>query len=928
MSGTTSSGREAINADRSCLSALIRSESADISASARDMAWVIRTMLLVLVADDPPRVRLLLGNALLSRMPAACFDGHEHRCAEVSLCSTRQREEFHMAELLRRHGCSAVCATVCATMFCAASLLHVVPARAQTSADCNNNGIPDDIEFGSDYALWSPASTDGSGSMSDQSAWCPTPFTSTSRVVFQQPASSTGVGQVQFDSFWGADSLWFAGGSWKLIGDPNMHFDLYGNEDSYEVMRVVDEAQWDCTGYIGGPVNIGRYQLPGTLTVLGQTLNCYDTIRVGVQAEGTLNVVGGVVSAFDIDVGAGGEGESWLGTLRVEAGGTVAAVGDVSVLGVCEVYGKVLAPVQGEGQGGVLLGSGRVQSVHTNLLRVVPAPGLDADGVMDSRLTVDTAFVMATQPNAPTGTLEVRPYFNASGAIDVPSVSASEVVLGGLLRVVGDAIASFPVSQAPIVISQSPIVGNFAAIQPIGLPAGRSVSVTRSVDQRSCLLSIIETPVPPAMGTGQNVSLQRVAQDCVAADFDGDGDQDVAVVLQQDAVGKSVVRFLKTNSDGTQTVVGNVEFLGEARMGTSFAPPGDALPGVAVTLGSSDAVILLRNGGGWSFAPSVVTLLPGDAPKGIAAGAFLLAAGGSMAEIAVGCPGSGRIYILGPLPTGEYTARSTIEGVGGDIVRSGNADGIGRDDLVSSEDALAALHAITRLDDQTQGPAVESMALPEAATGLEFVRWDDSTTTRQSIVVSIAGGAPDPDNGEVRNIAVFLPAATGWRPPVLLWAGTNARCVSAGDINSDGKTDLGVVSTWGTEDQVRFLMNDSADDADAPLVFTGAGPMTGVVRPRIIRFADVDGNGDAEVVTLFAGDPSTHSLGPIWGEGVGAAGGGGCTDGDLDCDGDVDGADLGVMLGAWGSCSGCAADIDNSGVVDGADLGSLLSNWG
>lgn len=50
--------------------------------------------------------------------------------------------------------------------------------------------------------------------------------------------------------------------------------------------------------------------------------------------------------------------------------------------------------------------------------------------------------------------------------------------------------------------------------------------------------------------------------------------------------------------------------------------------------------------------------------------------------------------------------------------------------------------------------------------------------------------------------------------------------------------------------------------------------------------------------------------------------------GDLDGDGDVDGADLGALLGSWGPCSGCPADINGNGVIDGADLGILLGHWG
>ncbi|HMN97174.1 MAG TPA: hypothetical protein PKC43_11850 [Phycisphaerales bacterium] len=49
---------------------------------------------------------------------------------------------------------------------------------------------------------------------------------------------------------------------------------------------------------------------------------------------------------------------------------------------------------------------------------------------------------------------------------------------------------------------------------------------------------------------------------------------------------------------------------------------------------------------------------------------------------------------------------------------------------------------------------------------------------------------------------------------------------------------------------------------------------------------------------------------------------------DLDGDGVVDGADLGILLGAWGETGpGLPADLDGNGTVDGADLGILLGAW-
>ena len=46
---------------------------------------------------------------------------------------------------------------------------------------------------------------------------------------------------------------------------------------------------------------------------------------------------------------------------------------------------------------------------------------------------------------------------------------------------------------------------------------------------------------------------------------------------------------------------------------------------------------------------------------------------------------------------------------------------------------------------------------------------------------------------------------------------------------------------------------------------------------------------------------------------------------DLNGDGVINGADLGLLLGAWGTAS---RDINGDGIVDGADLGLLLGAWG
>ncbi len=81
-------------------------------------------------------------------------------------------------------------------------------------------------------------------------------------------------------------------------------------------------------------------------------------------------------------------------------------------------------------------------------------------------------------------------------------------------------------------------------------------------------------------------------------------------------------------------------------------------------------------------------------------------------------------------------------------------------------------------------------------------------------------------------------------------------------------------------------------------------------------------------------DHSTPDLFEALGEGNwefynGLFGGLGAVPADLDGSGEVDGADLSLLLAAWGSCGApCDADLDGSGSVDGADLAAMLAAWG
>ncbi len=80
----------------------------------------------------------------------------------------------------------------------------------------------------------------------------------------------------------------------------------------------------------------------------------------------------------------------------------------------------------------------------------------------------------------------------------------------------------------------------------------------------------------------------------------------------------------------------------------------------------------------------------------------------------------------------------------------------------------------------------------------------------------------------------------------------------------------------------------------------------------VVRTTDEDVPGESTHETTLRLEVTIGDAGPV---------------GDLNGDGIVNGADLGLLLGAWGACVGCSEDITGDGQVDGADLGLLLGDW-
>ncbi len=161
----------------------------------------------------------------------------------------------------------------------------------------------------------------------------------------------------------------------------------------------------------------------------------------------------------------------------------------------------------------------------------------------------------------------------------------------------------------------------------------------------------------------------------------------------------------------------------------------------------------------------------------------------------------------------------------------------------------------------------------------------------------------------------------------------------AGDVNGDGADDLVIGATLADP-------NGTVDAGESYVVFGGAGVgASGVIElssldgangfvvsgideddrsgDRVSAAGDFNGDGvDDFIIGAERGDPNGNDGAGesyvVFGRAPSPA--------DLNGDGCVGGADLAILVAAWGSMD-VAADLDESGVVGGEDLALLIAAW-
>ncbi|MBM4114486.1 MAG: hypothetical protein FJ252_01260 [Phycisphaerae bacterium] len=140
-------------------------------------------------------------------------------------------------------------------------------------------------------------------------------------------------------------------------------------------------------------------------------------------------------------------------------------------------------------------------------------------------------------------------------------------------------------------------------------------------------------------------------------------------------------------------------------------------------------------------------------------------------------------------------------------------------------------------------------------------------------------------------------------------------------IPTNGYWTLGLTSDDGSRLWIDDDLVVNNDGLHGMLTVRGTRPLAaGKHRLRVEFF---EAGGGAGLIMAWSGPGTTTTAIPS----SALTRGGGFVPGDLDGDGVVNGSDLGALLSAWGSCTGCVADLNDDGIVDGQDLGSVLSAW-
>jgi hypothetical protein len=318
----------------------------------------------------------------------------------------------------------------------------------------------------------------------------------------------------------------------------------------------------------------------------------------------------------------------------------------------------------------------------------------------------------------------------------------------------------------------------------------------------------------------------------VAADLDGDSDKDlvVASIITDD------VTVLRNVGSGNFTQpASSPEAAGNSPASVAAADlDGDTDRDLAVANTLSDDVTILRNTGTGDLAePGSSPEAAGDGPTSVASADL---DGDSDQDLAVVNNGSGNVTILRNDGSGNVAEPASSPEAAGNSPTSvavGDLDGDGDPDLAV---ANSSSDNVTILRNTGAGDFVQPASSPEAGDDgpVSIVAADlDGDGDRDLAAANFFGGVTILRNNGAAN---FAKPASSPEP-----TGANPRALTAADLDDDGDNDLAVTNQLGAN--VTILRNTGSGNFVEP----ASSPEAVGTGPFAITAADLDDDGDNDL---------------------------------------------------------------------------------
>lgn len=428
----------------------------------------------------------------------------------------------------------------------------------------------------------------------------------------------------------------------------------------------------------------------------------------------------------------------------------------------------------------------------------------------------------------------------------------------------------------------------------------------------------------------EDLPINGLPTDAILGDFDTDGDEDLALVVQDAVDGNRLIVLRNAGLDREENWLGFTEGASEFAVGAS---PSALAAGffdedVHLDLVVADAVdstvsIFLNTGQGDGGFVHGRDYFVGAVPRAIAVGSV---DGNGAVDLAVANfadntisillgAGDGTFAVQKPFAAESQPSRVELSDLDGDTDQDIVVLNGGKNEAPSKL-SVHLNNGVGVFDPPLLFDAGESAADLMIAD-FNNDGFDDAIATNEgdgsmSVFVNLAGDA-----------AVF---AQGVEIPV----GLSPNSLAAVDMDFDEDLDLAIVvqDNMGAP-RVRLARNDLNDGET--IVFSQFNDVITGQAILMVLAGDVNLDGNADLVAVNAG---------LVGPAANGEGGGSVSVllnetspgpiGDLDGDGIVGTPDLLILLGMWGpcgDCNDCVADLNGDCNVDTTDLLMLLGNW-